>query len=386
MRIGIDCRTILNPGRGEQAGIGHYTTYFVRNILKLDRKDQFVLFFDSRMDREKAEQFEQANVKIVFYPFSQYRRFLPLAYSQILTAAALYRERLDLYHAPSTSIPLSYRGRSVITVHDLAIYRYPRLFPSGQFVSTKLVVPRSIRRAKKIIAVSEATKRDLKQLFHVADKKIRVVYEGFVRERPGKPIVDVRSKYGIGEKYVFFIGTIEPRKNLPNLIKGFCSVANIPAMKKVELVLAGAPGWKYGQVIKAIRDAKLGHRIRYIGYVPHDDKMHLIEHATAFAFPSLYEGFGLPVLEAMSLGAPVITSRVSSLPEIAGTAALFVNPQKYKEIGQAIVKLVSSANLRRRLSEEGKRRAAMFTWDGAARETMQVYKEALEGIKPRNKK
>lgn len=386
MRIGIDCRTILNPGRGEQAGIGHYTYYLVKNILRLDKKSEYVLFFDVRTDRERLQEFEQSNVTIKYFPFSQYRRFLPVAYSQILTAAYLYKERLDLYHAPATSVPLSYRGRSVATVHDLAIYKHPRLFPSGQFVSTKLVVPRSIRRAKKIIAVSEATKRDLKQLFHVADRKIRVVYEGFTRERPGKPVVDVQNKYGLGDKIILFVGTIEPRKNLPGVIRGFASVANLPSMRKVELVLAGAPGWKYGEVIKAIRDVRLGHRVRYLGYIPHSDKVQLLERAMAFVFPSLYEGFGLPVLEAMSLGTPVITSNVSSLPEVAGTAAVFVNPKKSREIGLAMARLVGNANLRKRLSSEGQRRAAMFTWDGAARETLQVYKEVLGGAQSRRRK
>ncbi|MBI4426744.1 MAG: glycosyltransferase family 4 protein [Candidatus Kerfeldbacteria bacterium] len=377
MRIGIDCRTILNPGRGEQAGIGHYTFYLVKNLLKLDRKNDYVLFFDSRMDRDKTQEFEQANVTVRYLPFSQYRRFLPITYSHLLTTAVFLKERLDVLHAPATTLPLTYPSTAVVTVHDLTIYKYPRLFPAGQFLSTKLVVPRSIRRAKKVIAVSEATKRDLKNLFKVSDKKVRVIYEGFVRERVPKTVVDVRQKYRL-DRYVLFIGTIEPRKNLAGLIKGFSSVANLPSLKKVDLILAGAPGWKYGDVLRAIAQAKLGGRIRYLGYVPHQDKLQLIEHAAVFVFPSLYEGFGLPVLEAMSLGAPVIASRVSSLPEVAGTAAVFVNPGRFKDIGQAIAKVVGSANLRKRLSTEGQRRAAMFTWEATAKETLQVYREVGE--------
>ncbi|MBI4093323.1 MAG: glycosyltransferase family 4 protein [Candidatus Kerfeldbacteria bacterium] len=378
MRIGIDCRTILNPGRGEQAGIGHYTYYLVKSLLKLDRKNEYVLFFDSRMDRDKAQEFEQSKVKVKFFPFSQYRRFLPVGYSHLLITGFLMRERLDLFHAPATSLPLTYRGKAVVTVHDLAIYKHPKLFPGHQFLSTRLVVPRSIKRAKRIIAVSEATKRDVRQLFRVAEKRIQVIYEGFVRERAAKGVVNVREKYGLMHPYLSFVGTIEPRKNLPNLIKGFASVANLPSMKKVDLILAGAPGWKYGDVIKAIKDAKLGSRVRYLGYLPHHDKLQLIEQSLAFVFPSLYEGFGLPVLEAMSLGTPVITSRVSALPEIAGTAAVFVNPHKFKEIGQAIAKVVGGSTLRKKLIAEGQRRSAMFTWDATARETLRVYREVGE--------
>lgn len=377
MRVGIDCRTILNPGRGEQAGIGHYTYYLVKGLLKLDKKNEYVLFFDSRMDRERAQEFEQSNVKVKFFPFSQYRRFLPVGYSHLLITGFLMRERLDLLHAPATSLPLTYRGRAVVTVHDLAIYKHPRLFPRGQFLSTKLVVPRSIRRAKRVIAVSEATKRDIRTMFKVAEKRITVVYEGFIRERAAKGVVDVREKYGLKRPYVCFVGTIEPRKNLVNLIKGFRSVANLPSMKKVDLIFAGAPGWKYGDVIAAIKDAKLGDRLRYLGYLPHHDKMQLIEQSAAFAFPSVYEGFGLPVLEAMSLGAPVITSRVSALPEVAGTAAIFVNPHKFREIGQAIAKVVGTKRLRDKLVDEGRRRSAMFSWDATARETLRVYRDVL---------
>ncbi|MFH0829122.1 MAG: glycosyltransferase family 1 protein [Candidatus Kerfeldbacteria bacterium] len=378
MKIGIDCRTILNPGRGEQAGIGHYTYYLVKTLLKLDHKNEYVLFFDSRVERERAQEFEQGNVKVKFFPFSQYRRFLPVGYTHLLITGFLMRERLDLFHAPATSLPLTYRGRSVVTVHDLAIYKHPRLFPRGQFLSTKLVVPRSIRRAKKIIAVSEATKKDVRQLFRIAEKRIKVVYEGFVRERVGRGVVDVREKYGLKRPYVCFVGTIEPRKNLVNLIKGFSSVANLPGMKKVDLVLAGTPGWKYGDVIRAIKDAKLGDRLRYLGYLPHQDKLQLIEQSAVFAFPSVYEGFGLPVLEAMSLGVPVVTSRVSALPEIAGTAAVFVNPARFRDIGQAIAKVIGNKRLREKLIEEGKRRSAMFTWEATARETLQVYREVLQ--------
>lgn len=373
MRIGIDCRTILNPGRGEQAGVGHYTYYLVKTLLRHDKKNEYVLFFDSRMTAEKVQEFEQSNVKIKFFPFSQYRRFLPVGYSHLLITGALMRERLDLFHAPATSLPLTYRGTSVVTVHDLAIYKQPKLFPGRQLLSTKVVVPRSLRRAKRVIAVSESTKRDVKQLFRIADKRIAVIPEGFIREKASKGVVDVREKYGLKNPYLCFVGTLEPRKNITGLIKGFLSVANLPSMKKVDLIIAGAPGWKYGSIMRAIKDAKPQGRIRYLGYLPHQDKLRIIENSLAFAFPSLYEGFGLPVLEAMSLGAPVITSRVSSLPEVAGAAAVFVNPVKFKEIGQAIVKVVGNKQLRERLIAEGKKRAGQFTWDTVARETITVY-------------
>ncbi|MEK7540259.1 MAG: glycosyltransferase family 1 protein, partial [Patescibacteria group bacterium] len=317
MRIGIDCRTILNPERGEKAGIGHYTYYLVKHLLKVDKKNEYVLYFDHTYP-EPTEFLNLPNVRIRHFPFGRYKQYLPFGYSHLLITAELKRDRLDVFHATANIIPYGYKRPSVVTVHDLAIYKHPEWFPEGQDFSKKILVPSSMQRARKIIAVSHSTKQDVKKIFGVPDAKVAVVYEGFAKEKrlTKQETQQVTNRYKLAPNYVFSIGVIEPRKNLPGLIKAFDAIVNSnwKKWKDWQLVIAGSKGWKYDATMCAIKDAKCGSCIRYIGYVSHEEKVALMSGAKVFAFPSLWEGFGLPVLEAMGMGVPVISSDVSAIP------------------------------------------------------------------------
>ncbi|MDP2683590.1 MAG: glycosyltransferase family 1 protein [bacterium] len=373
MRIGIDCRTILNPKLGEQAGVGHYTYYLVKNILKFDKKNDYVLFFDWRF--RDLKEFEQKNVRINNFPFSQYNKFLPFAYSHMLIAASLMKASLDVFHSPISSLPLTYPRKSIVTVHDLAIYKNPSWFPS-QIFSTKLLVPQSLRKADKIIAVSNSTRKDLQQIFNVSSKKIKVIYEGAsVQKIPVKSKqLDSLQRFNLGPKYILFIGTLMPRKNIITLIRAYKQLIKLePGFGEYQLILAGAKGYKSEDVFNEIKELKLKKHVKYLGYVTHNQKMDLIKKATCFTFPSSYEGFGLPVLEAMSLGTPVITSNTSSMPEVAGKAALLVDPENVQEITKALKRLLSDKNLQARLIKAGKKQAGLFTWEQAAKETIKLY-------------
>ncbi len=379
MKIGIDCRTILNPKRGERAGVGHYSYYLVKNLLAIDKKNEYVLFFDYRF--QNVNEFRQKNVTIRFFPFSQYKKFLPFSYSHMLIAAFLARERLDLYHSPANVIPYSYRGQSIVTVHDLAIYKHPEWFPRGQKFSISILVPRSMKRARKIIAVSQATKKDVMRTFKIPADKIKVVYEGVNREDASMTGPAIRAKYGIKNNYLLYVGTLEPRKNLRALISAYGYLINRnPGYKKYGLVLAGHRGWKSSRIFDKIKKLKLTEQVKYLDYVPHPDKQALIQNATVFVFPSLFEGFGLPVLEAMSLGTPVITSSVSSIPEVAGTAAQLINPRSEKLLTGALKKVLASSALRGKMSAAGKEQAAKFSWRKCAVETLKVYREEYQKI------
>lgn len=381
MRVGIDCRTILNPVQGEAAGVGHYTYFLVKHILELDAQNEYVLFFDYRMKREGTQEFRHDNVKICYFPFSSYRKFLPFAYSHMLTAAALLKERLDLFHSPTMSLPLTYPKTTVVTAHDLAIFVNPAWFPS-QIFSTRLLVPQALKRAKKIIAVSQSTKNDLKEIFNVSGRKVTIVHEGVSTQKLNlkDKHVNVFKKFGLGRRYLLFVGTLEARKNLIGLIETFAALVETKPklMAGVELVLAGAVGFKGDDVIEKIQALKLQKRVHYIGYVTHNEKMNLMSNALAFVFPSLYEGFGLPVLEAMNLGTPVITSKISSLPEISGEAALLVDPEDAADLAAGIERIISDDKLRRKLIDRGLKQAKAFSWMVAARETINVYKSVLK--------
>lgn len=383
MRIGIDCRTILNPGKGEQAGVGHYTYYLIKHLLQLDKKNEYILFFDYRVT--KTAEFKQKNVLVKYFPFSEYKKFLPFSYSHMLISAFLARAKLDIYHSPANVIPYTYSGPSVITVHDLAIYKHPEWFPGGQKFSTRFLLPKSLHKAKKIIAVSEATKRDIMRLFKISSAKIQVIYEGVFREKSKVSFDTLKRKYGLADNYILFLGTIEPRKNLVGLISVYAELIKQKRFSSYQLVLAGAKGWKEGEVFKTIRRLKLEDKVRYLGYVAHQDKIGLLANATVFIFPSYYEGFGLPILEAMEMGTPVITSNTSSIPEVAEGAALLINPNQEKEIIKALVKLLGSASWRKKLSQSGIKKAKQFSWAKCARETLDIYRQVYQEIKKAEK-
>ncbi|OQA36764.1 MAG: Capsular glucan synthase [Parcubacteria group bacterium ADurb.Bin326] len=393
MRIGIDCRTILNPNGGELAGVGHYTYYLVKNLLLIDKENEYVLFFDNNFS--DFEQFEAPNVKIVKLPFYQYKKYLPITYSQMLISAFFAREKLDLLHSPANVIPLFYRWPAVVTIHDLAIYKFPDFFPSGRILkqsfATKVLVPDSVSRAKKVIAVSQNTKDDIVDIFGIPENKIEVVHEGVISHGKNCPnqasFASVREKHNLSERYLLFVGSIEPRKNLIALVKAFKNykLSEGENASDLELVFAGGKGWKNEGVFEAIKEANQilsakgdVESIKYLGYVSLADKLSLIAHATAFVFPSFYEGFGLPVLEAMSMSTPVVASNASSVPEITGKdGAILVDPYKESEIQDAISQIISDEGLREQLAIKGHNRAQEFTWRRCAEKTLAVYLEAV---------
>lgn len=376
MNIGVDCRTMLNPQNGEKAGVGHYTYYLVKNLLKIDKKNIYYLFFDHRFINLK--EFQQKNVKIIRFPLSQYKKYLPFGYSHYFVAKYIANYHLDVFHAPANILPLNFKGKSVVTIHDLAIYKHPEWFPPKQKFSTKISVPQSVNKANKIIAISESTKKDLINILNVASEEIKVVYEGFTQDPKlnKKYIEQVKNKYKIKNNFILHLGTLEPRKNAALLIKAFDDLVceKFKKYKDYELILAGVKGWKYKPIFQAISAAKCG-RVRYIGYISQKEKMALLTSATCFAFPSLWEGFGLPALEAISLKTPVLTSNISSLPEVVGKAGVLVDPYKISSIKNGLHKILSDKRVIKRFTAQCKKQAKKFSWQKCAKETLVVYKQ-----------
>ena len=378
LRIGIDCRTMLNPVSGERAGVGHYTFHLVRALLEIDRQNHYVLYFDHRMPAAVTDEFAAPNVSVRRLPFSRYRKFLPFAYSHLLLAAWLTNDKLDVFHAPANVMPLSYNRPTVVTIHDLAIYEHPEWFPS-QIASTRLLVPQSIKKAATVIAVSQATKKDILNQFVVPSKKIVVVPEAAdtallkLRDRTA----DVRKIYKLPKKFVLYVGTIDPRKNLTTLIQAWQRLIHLfpKAVKDTALVIAGGIGYRGTDVSDLIKTLK-APSIHYLGYIPHNHKVKLMAEAAVFVFPTWYEGFGLPVLEAMQLGTPVVSSSVSSIPEIAGEAALLNAPENIEDLADSIRKVLTKPLLAKKMSLAGKKQAKLFSWKRTARVTLAVYKRA----------
>lgn len=383
MRIGIDCRTMLNLEGGEFAGIGHYTSALVHTLIKQYKAIDFVLFFDHHMHQETLQELQSyTNVHIRHFPLSKQKRYLPVAYSHGVVASALKRARVDLFHSPAYTIPLGYNRPSVVTVHDFAIYDHPEWFPDGQKFSREVTVPRSIARANHIIAVSAATKKQVLQHFGKPEQQVSVVYEGFTRGATVNKTrrAELRQARGIGERYLFFVSTVEPRKNVVRLVQAFDEFMeqNHERYRDLQLIIAGKKGWKSDESISAIARAKWSGNIRMIGYISHEEKVAFMQDATVFVFPTLWEGFGLPVLEALQLGTPVLTSNISALPEVAGPGAEYVDPFSEQSITQGLTRLLRSPQRRTSLAEKGKEHAKQFTWQRAGKETVAIYRSVLQ--------
>lgn len=365
MLIGIDCRAM--KGRG---GIAHYTYNLVKNLLSEDKKNHYVLFFDYKINPRWQKIFEQKNCSVRYFPVRKFK-ILPLVYAHLLCGHYLNQQKLDLFHSPFLSFPLFYKGRLCVTAHDLVIYQHPEWFPGRQWFSKKIIVPRALQRAKKIIAVSYSTAREIRRLFKVQAGKIAVIYEaGLEGYKSSRTAEEGRE--------ILFVGVLEPRKNLVRLLKAFAWYCQRFPQAKENLRIVGGEGWIFESIYITVEKLKLKERVLFSGYVSEKEKAQLFKQAKLFVYPSLHEGFGLPVLEAMSLGAPVLCSKAGALPEIGGNAAFYIDPHSVVSIYQGLVKMLRNPKWRAVLRQRGIKQAQKFSWKKCAQETLAVYREILE--------
>jgi glycosyltransferase involved in cell wall biosynthesis len=387
MRIGIDARTILNPEKGEAIGVGHYTYQLLRHLLEIDKENHYVIFFDFHVREKDVKKFTRDNTTVKFYPFSDYKKYLPGAYSEILGTATLQKERLDVLHStsPLSRIPVSYRGKCVVTFHGMGLYQVPSCYPKIRRARDKAVYNLMAKKADRIIAVSESIKSDLQKFLSVKEEKVRVICSGLDKrffEESSAEGEKLLTKYGINKKYILFLGTLEPSKNIVRLIESFALFKSEYKKKNNgrfdwQLVLAGKRGWLSQHYPQIAKDHGVGKDVVFTGYVIGDELVPLFKNSRFFILPTLYEGFGTTVLEAFAAGTPAIISRVSSLPEIAGDAAYFVNPLDIKGIAEAMVKLAADENLRNSYREKGYEQVKKFDWEKTARETLNVYNSLI---------
>lgn len=376
MRIGIDGRPLQTASR--YRGIGSYTHGLIKNLLALDHDNHYVLFGFEGSD---FPAFEGGSVEFapVLRRLGVDRRWV---WESLFLNGVLSRYGLDLFHGTQ---PCCIRGHAhyatVLTVHDMLplamgeglspFFRLDRRIGHGR----KL---RTVKRADRIMAYSMATKRDIIRLLDVPGRRIILSPIGCVesfRQIPDGCIIDEhRSKYGLGGRYILFVGTAEPRKNLFRVLRVLPEVRD--RCGDVELaVVSHLPRKHRGKVRSAAGRLGLEGSVHLLGHIPLMDMTALMNGAEMLVLPSLYEGFGLPVLEAMACGTPVLTSNVSSLPEVAGDAALLVDPYSDEEIRDGITRILSEEGLRRELGEKGLRRAGLFSWKKHAADVLKVYRE-----------
>ncbi len=300
-------------------------------------------------------------------------------WEQLAQGRALRAVGADLAHGPVFVGPLVAPCPVVVTVHDLSFLRYPHLFRPANRLYLRLFTRLSVRRARRVIAVSAHAAEETARLLGVARGNIRVVYHGvdpIFRPLPPEEVAAFRVRRSLPERFVLFVGTLEPRKNLARLIEAF---ARAGPDSRTALVLAGARGWYDEEIFAAVERLGLSARVHFPGYVPNDELPLWYNAADVFAYPSLYEGFGLPVLEAQACGTPVLTSSVSALPEAAGDGALLVDPYDVEAIAEGLHRLLTDEPLRETLRRRGLEHAAHFSWPRTAAQTVAVYQEAIAG-------
>ncbi|MDQ7030910.1 MAG: glycosyltransferase family 1 protein [Ardenticatenia bacterium] len=310
---------------------------------------------------------------------------IPRLWTHLALAPELLRRPPDLFFEPAHVLPLTRPPASVVTVHDLGYEHVPGAHPPLQRWYLRLTTRWHVRGARLLLADSRATKDDVVKRYGADAARVRVVYPGvdvhtFRPVRDPRRLEGVRARYAGGSRYVLYVGTLQPRKNVVRLVRAFARLA--AEAPDAVLVLAGRPGWHTDPLERTVRALGLERRVRWPGYIPEHDLPALLSGAELFAFPSLFEGFGFPVIEAQACGTPVLTSTTSSLPEVAGEAAWLVNPEDEEAIADGLVALWHDKELRRHLAALGMRNAQRFTWERTVRGVQAAFEELLRGESP----
>jgi len=377
MRIGIDIRCLLES---EPSGVAYYVKNLLQQLFLLDQKNQYFLFYNSyqRQNLSTIKNFSHFhNVKICGFRYP----------NKILNATInfIHYPRIDfllggvdIFFAPNLEfISLSQHCKKIVTVHDLSFDLYPEFLSLKRKLWHRFINPKKfICSADKIIAVSHNTKNDLINLYHLPENKISVVHSGLniINNDSAVETCHGMSLQKLPKKYILTISTLEPRKNIESLIAAYKQLIKQERFKDYYLCIAGPQGWKAKNIYAFSRQEE---KIRFFGFITDQDKAALYAQASVFVYPSYYEGFGFPPLEALNYGAPVIASMNSSLPEVLGDAALYVNPYDVKEIEFALADILTDEALRKNLFNAGQEQLKKFNWTSAAEKTLAVFNSLI---------
>lgn len=370
MRVCIDVSAAVH----RRAGLGRYAQELIAALVD-QRAHDYTAFYHQRGQAELLPPIDRLPRLTTALNVRPWRLRTALAHFTGLSMDGLFPD-IDVFHATEHLLPRLRSVRSVFTLHDLIFQFDPGSHKPLNTAFLKTMMPRFLRAADAIIAVSECSRRDAVRIYRLPPDKIRVIYEGV--DPRFRPITDldslsaIREKYRLPDRFLLHVGTIEPRKNLPLLFEVIRAL-------DATLVVTGKTGWLTEPIFTRLDESGMRDRVRFTGFAPDDDLPALISAATALVMPSRYEGFGLPVLEAMACGTPVVASNTSSLPEVGGDAALYASPDEPAAWVEALRRVLSDEALRASLRDKGLRRAANFRWDIAAQQTAEVYREAMRG-------
>lgn len=370
MRVGYDSTPLL----GTRSGVGSYTQQILTHMAQLHPEWGYLLYSNRPLDPLSTSLPGAYHVS-GYFPYSRW------LWMQFKLPQLIRRSQPDLCHFTNNTAPLNHVAPYIITIHDVSLFLHSQFHPRSRLIALRLLLPSVARRAGHVLAVSEFARRDIIKTLNLSPERVSVVHEAAAAHF--HPLHDpaqrtqLRSRYNLPETFILYVGTIEPRKNLHRLLKAMTIVwREHPAYP---LVLAGPAGWMMDGVLEKEIEATgaTPNNVRFLGYVPEEDLPGLYSLATIFAFPSLYEGFGLPPLEAMSCGTPVLTSQQSAMSEVCGEAACLVDPYNEEAIADGLMTLLNNPAQQEIFVERGLERARHFSWQRAAQETAAIYEKVL---------
>ncbi len=386
MKIGINALFFQYPATGS----GQYMLHLLSALSQADTQNEYILLGPQPVDGQNQSAFPY-QVKSVPGIVAGHENVQKVVWEQLTGPAAAHKAGVDIFHVPYFASPLLPRTPTVVTIHDVIPMRLPAYQPDAKVKAYMRLVASAAHRATMIITVSQHAKQDMVDALKLPAERIRVIYEAAGEEY--RPVTDpvtlakVRAKYGLGERYIFYLGGLDQRKNVPQLVRAFAHLYGQLSDNKLQLLIAGNPDKQKGPLFPDPRPvaADLGMTGQIIyRYIDEEDKPAIYSGASLFVFPSLYEGFGLTPLEAMSCGTPVVCSNRTSLPEVVGDAALMVNPENTRALVEAMRRVLTSDELEADLRTRSVQRAAQFSWDKTADETITVYEETFtRGTNPR---
>lgn len=374
MHIGLNAHLLSLSRSHRAAGINSYIHHLLRCLPDVSNQHRYTIFLG---DKGAMRAFPEMKAKMT--SLHTVNPIVRIFWEQTVQPVQLLRENIDLLHSLAFVQPVLMPCAGIITIYDLSFILFPDRFHPLRRLYLRWGTEYSARKAQRIIAISASTKRDVVKYLGVAKRKVDVVPcgvdEDFQPLENQEVLDDFRKERRLPEQIILFVGTIEPRKNLTVLLRGYALLR-----KKVQLpplVIAGPKGWHHQEVFSAAEELGLQEDVVFAGYIPQDELPLWYNVADLFVYPSLYEGFGLPPLEAMACGTPVIISNSSSLPEVVGGAGILVNPDSAEEMAEAMQRLLADNSLRAEMRQRGLKRARQFSWQKAAQDTVKVYEQAM---------
>lgn len=376
MKIGINGYEAVVPrfgfdkksGLPNRVGSGEFCFQLLNTLAKIDKKNKYFIYLPKLPTSDMPKESSSWHYEVV-----EGRTLWTL----VALSKKLFfdKDNLDVFFSPTHYLPFYTGMPSVVSILDVSYLHFSGLFKKKDLYQLKLWGGYSLKKAKKIITISKSSKNDIIKAYGVLSEKVEVVYPGIKQVLSIKNKVlsmeELKKKFGVEKNYILFVGTLQPRKNIENLIKAFSLIKN----KNLKLVIVGKKGWMYEDILNAPKKYEVSDRVKFLDNVSDEDLPSFYKNAACFVLPSLYEGFGLPILEAMQYGCPVLTSNISSLPEAGGDAAVYFDPENVGDIAEKINEVVSDEKLRSEMIKKGHEQIKKFSWEKTARETLKVLEE-----------